>query len=222
MTVIFRHSLQLNEKRLIGFSFRSARLSVRLYLIGSHWTDFLEIFYGLISLKSLWKVHFFFRIWHKNSDTLHKGLNKFCVCWWHYWLTPGSRVPLEKLTDLQLVKKFPAFYGTRRFFTAITIAHHVSLSRASPIQSSHPHPTSWKIHPNIILPSTPGSPQRSLSLRFPHQNPVHTYTFPPYVLHASPISIFSILSPARYWVRSTNHWVPHYVIFSIPPLPRPS
>jgi hypothetical protein len=41
------------------------------------------------------------------------------------------------------------------------------------------------------------------------------------VLHAPPIS-FSILWPARYWVRSTDHSAPHYVIFSIPPLPRPS
>jgi hypothetical protein len=32
-----------------------------------------------------------------------------------YLLTPWCRVLLEKLTGLQLVKKFPAFYGTRRF-----------------------------------------------------------------------------------------------------------
>jgi hypothetical protein len=35
-------------------------------------------------------------------------------------LTPWSRVLLEKLTDSQLVKKFPAFYVTRRFITAFT------------------------------------------------------------------------------------------------------
>ena len=29
-----------------------------------------------------------------------------------YLLTPWCRVLLEKLTGLQLVKKFPAFYGT--------------------------------------------------------------------------------------------------------------
>ena len=36
-----------------------------------------------------------------------------------YLLTPWSRVLLEKLASLQLVKKFPAFYGTRRFLTAL-------------------------------------------------------------------------------------------------------
>jgi len=45
-----------------------------------------------------------------------------------YLLTPWSRVLLEKLTGRQLVKKFPAFYGTRRFITALTSARHLSLS----------------------------------------------------------------------------------------------
>jgi len=37
-----------------------------------------------------------------------------------YLLTPWCRVLLEKLTGFQLVKKFPAFHGTRRFITAFT------------------------------------------------------------------------------------------------------
>jgi hypothetical protein len=60
----------------------------------------------------------------------------------HYLLTPCSRVHLEKLTDFQVVKKFSAFYGTRRFITTFTSARHLSLSWASLIQSIPPHPTS--------------------------------------------------------------------------------
>ena len=62
-------------------------------------------------------------------------------CLLSYLLTPWSRVILEKLTGLQLVKEFPAFYGTRRFIAALTSAHHMSLFWASSIQSTHPHPT---------------------------------------------------------------------------------
>jgi hypothetical protein len=43
-------------------------------------------------------------------------------------ITPWSRGHLEKLTVPQLVKKLPAFYGTRRFITAFTTARHLSLS----------------------------------------------------------------------------------------------
>ena len=68
-----------------------------------------------------------------------------------YLLTPWCRVLLEKLTGLQLVKKFPAFHGTRRFITALTSVHYLSLSWASPIQSIHPHPTSWR---SILILST--------------------------------------------------------------------
>jgi len=45
-----------------------------------------------------------------------------------YLLTPWGRVLLEKLASLQLVKKFPTFYGTRRFLTTLTSARHLSLS----------------------------------------------------------------------------------------------
>jgi len=62
---------------------------------------------------------------------------------WHtYLLTPRSRALLEKLFGFQLVKKFPEFYGTRRFITAFTSARHMSLYWASSIQSITPHPTS--------------------------------------------------------------------------------
>ena len=40
----------------------------------------------------------------------------------HHLLTPWCSVLLEKLTGLQLVKKFPAFHGTQRFITALTSA----------------------------------------------------------------------------------------------------
>ena len=68
-----------------------------------------------------------------------------------YLLTPWCRVLLEQLTGLQLVKKFPAFHGTRRFITAFTSFRHLSLSWASPIQCIYPHPTSWR---SILILST--------------------------------------------------------------------
>ena len=61
-----------------------------------------------------------------------------------YSLTSWCRVLLEQLTGLQLVKKFPAFHGTRRFITVLTSVRHLSLPWASPIQSIYPHPTSWR------------------------------------------------------------------------------
>ena len=79
------------------------------------------------------------------------GLHKCCTNAYAYLLTPWCRVLLEKLTGLQLVKKFPAFHRTRRFITALTSVRHLSLSWANPIQSTFPHPTSWR---SILILST--------------------------------------------------------------------
>ena len=84
-----------------------------------------------------------------------------------YLLTPWCRVLLEKLTGLQLVKKFPAFHRTRRFITALTSALHLSLSWANPIQSIYPHPTSWR----SILPHT----ITSQNINFPPESPCVGY-----------------------------------------------
>jgi hypothetical protein len=44
----------------------------------------------------------------------------------------------QKLTLPKLLKKFPAFYGTRRFFAIFTKARHLSVSWARSIQSMLP------------------------------------------------------------------------------------
>ena len=87
-----------------------------------------------------------------------------------YLLTPWCRVLLEKLTGLQLVKKFPAFHGNRRFITALTSVCHLSiLGQPNPVHIPTSH--LLEIQPNIIHPSMPRSPQWSPSLRFPQQDP---------------------------------------------------
>ena len=96
-----------------------------------------------------------------------------------YLLTPWCRVLLEKLTGLQLVKKFPAFYGTRSFITALTSVRQLSLSWASPIQSIYPHPTSWRF---ILILST--------HLRLGHHSGLFPSGFPTKTLYiplSSPI-----------------------------------
>ena len=138
-----------------------------------------------------------------------------------YLFTPWCRVLLEKLTGLQLVKKFPVFHGTRMFITALTNVRHLSLSWARPIQSIYPHPTSWR---SMLILSTHlrlGLPSGLLPSDFP-TNTLYIHSPHPYAPHAQPISFFSILSHAQYWVSSTNHLPPRYAVSSIPPLPRHS
>ena len=105
-----------------------------------------------------------------------------------YLLTPWCRVLLEKLTGLQLVKKFPAFLLNPK-------VHYRTHKRSPPVpvlgQPNPVHiPTSHllEIHPNIIHPSMPRSPQWSFSLRFPHQDTIrpsgHYHTVMQYLTHS--------------------------------------
>ena len=160
-------------------------------------------------------------MWKKNPCKNFRINLKIQILKDFYLLTPWRRVLLEKLTGLQLVKKFPAFHGTRRFITALTSFRHLSLSWASPIQSIYAHPTSWR---SILILSNHlrlGLPSDLFPSAFPTKT-LYTPSPHPYAPHAQPISFFSILSPAQYWVRSTDHLAPRYAISPILPLPRPS
>ena len=97
------------------------------------------------------------------------------------------------------VKRFPTFYGTWRFITAFASARDLSLTSARLIQSV-PQPSQFlKISLNIILPSTPRYSKWSLSLSFPHQNPVCTSP----VSHMPRFSWFYHLN-IIWWVQSKS------------------
>jgi hypothetical protein len=78
---------------------------------------------------------------------------------------------------VQLVKKITDFMEPKGSLPHLQVP--TTCPYPKPVHFSPFPPTSHflKIHLNYILPFTPGSPQWSLTLRFPHPNPV--YTSPP-------------------------------------------
>ena len=148
-------------------------------------------------------------LWWGQVEHLTKGKKLITYLFTYlftYLLTPWCRILLEKLTGLQLVKKFPAFHGTRRFITAFTSVRYLSLSWASPIQSIYPHPTSWR---SILILSTHlrlGLPSGLLPSCFPTKT-LYTPSTLPYVPHAQPISLLVCL---EFQFRNLRHILNYY------------
>ena len=64
-----------------------------------------------------------------------------------------------------------------------------------------------QIHPNIIHPSTPRSPQWSPSLRLSHQDPIHPPTPHPYLLISNVLPILEgTLSPPYFFQYNQQLW----------------
>ena len=75
------------------------------------------------------------------------------------------------------MKKFLAFYGSRKFITVLTKACHLSLSWANSIQSPQPLPTSWRFILILYSHLRLGLPNGLLPTGFPTKNLVHTSPF---------------------------------------------
>ena len=98
-----------------------------------------------------------------------------CLAWWLGHLTytmmqnpPWAANWLAASQEIPCISRNPkVHYRTHKRTPPISI-----LGQPNPVHM----PTSnlLEIHPNIIHPSTPRSPQWSLSLRFPHQDPMHS------------------------------------------------
>ena len=98
-------------------------------------------FGGSLCLRTHWKWQHVDRCKHINiPDKLAVSL---FFDYPDYLLTPWSRVLLEKLTGFQQVRKFTAFYGTRKFITVLTSARRLS---------------NWRVMPPLETPPPPGDP----------------------------------------------------------------
>ena len=135
-------------------------------------------------------------------------------------LIPCMRVLPEKLTVPHPVKKFPAFYWTRRFITEFTRIRNLSVISARSIQSTLPQITSWR----SILLLTSHLRLGLQSVSFPRvypPNPRMHFSSPPYVPHAPPIS-FDPICQIILGEGHTDHEAPHLAISSSPLSPIPS
>lgn len=152
-----------------------------------------------------------------NHWTMCRGILMITTKWLNNFLnnqlTIRSRVLLEKIISLQLVKNFPAFYGSWRFITALT---SVPTCPCPGTDQSSPCPLSdlLKIWFYYNFPSTSRSSTWSLSIGFPNKTLRAPLLFS-IVLHAPPISCFLFNYPHNIW-----RWIDNRTLSTLL-LPRP-
>ena len=84
--------------------------------------------------------------------------------WEANWFAASQQIP-------RISRNPKVHYRTHKRPPTVSI-----LGQPNPVHISTSH--LLEIHLNVIHPSTPGSPQWSLSLRFPHQGPIHPLSSP--------------------------------------------
>ena len=105
--------------------------------------------------------------WNSPADS-QRNLLTYCTVqspsWEANWFAASQEIPR--------ISRNPKFhYRTHKRPPPISI-----LGQPNPVHIPTSH--LLEIHPNIIHPSTPRSPHWSLSLRFPHQDPIHLLSSP--------------------------------------------
>jgi hypothetical protein len=128
-----------------------------------------------ISLKKFKEINSTFSMGNECCKSVQFILSCYSLT---HSLTPPSTVLLEKLTGFAASQEIPGNLSNQRVHYRIHKCplHFSMLSQLNPVHTPTPH--FLKIQLNIILPSTPRSPQWSLSLRFPNQKHVHASSLP--------------------------------------------
>jgi hypothetical protein len=113
------------------------------------------------------------------------------------------------------VKRFPAFYGTRSFFTTSKIACHRSLCRSRSNQPMPSHHTSWRSI-LILSPVNVGLPVCLFPSGFPTKNLCVPLLSPKRTTCTAYLTLLYLITRITF-LRSKDYKTPCYVIFSILP-----
>jgi len=155
----------------------------------------------------MYKFHWSVTI--ETSETPHYGL----LCYLKWILTCIKNTGLLTYSMVQSPSWEANWFAASQQISRISRnpkVHYRTHKRPPPVSIlGQPYPVHiptshlLQIHPNIIDPSTPRSPQWFLPSGFPSKT-LYTPSPQPYAPHVQPISFFSILSPAQSCVENTD------------------